>query len=500
MKHAILILAHNNFDYLNSFISIFDKDTDFFVYLHIDKKVTIDENTLKKIKKHSSVRIILRNLYVNWGGRNILQAILDLCNYAVNDLKNEEFYIHTLSGMDILTRPLSEFKQYFVLNNGKNFMEFFQLPYSGWSNGGFERLEFKHPLDRLDIYKNKDLTIYKRYIKIQKQNDLKRNLPNITFYGGSAWWSITKNAAIYLCNHFEDNFLFKRMNNVFAPDEIYPQTVLMNSHFKNNICNNSLRYISWDYGARETPAIIEEYDIPHIYESNAFFARKINTNKSLKLISFFYDYCNNSGFHFDIFSNKKYIHEIAKYVAENSLKSEIKGIISGQAGACIFLFCYSKVFKDVYIKTIAEKLLVNIIKKRKEVKNSDFNNGTIGIAFAMAWLKNQEFVNLEVDSILQDFDKCIKNLLENINKEKYINEFYKKYYRLDLYVSERNISLDIEVEKLIKWHKPYLISTLNLFNIKERKASVGLLGYSGYGLILLNKYLPPKILSSIFNI
>jgi hypothetical protein len=64
---------------------------------------------------------------------------------------------------------------------------------------------------------------------------------------------------------------------VKIPDEIFFQTVLMNSPYKNGIIYDNLRYIIWSPGSRH-PATLNIRYFEDFMNSNKLFARKFDTN------------------------------------------------------------------------------------------------------------------------------------------------------------------------------------------------------------------------------
>jgi hypothetical protein len=61
---------------------------------------------------------------------------------------------------------------------------------------------------------------------------------------------------------------------VDIPDEVFFQTVLMNSELAGSVVNDNLRYIDWTRGAR--PALLEARDLPALRASPKLFARKFD--------------------------------------------------------------------------------------------------------------------------------------------------------------------------------------------------------------------------------
>jgi hypothetical protein len=61
---------------------------------------------------------------------------------------------------------------------------------------------------------------------------------------------------------------------VDIPDEIFFQTVIMNSELADTVVNDNLRYIDWTRGRR--PAILETRDFEALARSPKLFARKFD--------------------------------------------------------------------------------------------------------------------------------------------------------------------------------------------------------------------------------
>ncbi len=67
-------------------------------------------------------------------------------------------------------------------------------------------------------------------------------------------------------------------------EEFYFQTILVNSMFKNDIKNDTLRYIDWKFRNGSNPAFLDKTDFDKIKKSNVFFARKFDYKISEDLL------------------------------------------------------------------------------------------------------------------------------------------------------------------------------------------------------------------------
>jgi hypothetical protein len=281
MGQAILITAYKDFRHLIDIINYFPPEG-FEFYIHIDKKSKEDINILKNIKSNN-IKLVSKKYNVNWGGFNHLKCILFLASEA---LKNENIdYFHLISGQDFPIKGINYFQKGFNLE--KDYLGFIEMPVPYLKFGAMDRLEYFNFYDLFNAKK------YPRVLKILKQIqikfNIKRSISNTlpTFYYGSTWWSLTRVTLQHVINYTNNSKdLFNRMRYTFCAEEMYFQTVILNSHSSSNVVNDNLRYIDWESGRGGSPAFIDDTDFSSIKDSNKLFARKFQSNKSnnLKLL------------------------------------------------------------------------------------------------------------------------------------------------------------------------------------------------------------------------
>lgn len=284
MRHAILITAYTDFFHLIDLTNSFNEDFD--IYIHIDKNIYVSPICLKILQYFPRVKSAEQVFHVNWGGRKHVDAILWLCKQALS-LSTDAEYFHLISGTDLLVKDLQQFCNFFDKRKGTNFLEYFLLPYQGWESGGLNRLQYKHPLDQLNIKELHDRNVYNRFVNWQITSRRTRPLPNYPIYGGSSWWSLTRDTVNYIYQNYNQNGWYDRLEDTFIPEEMFIQTLLLNSPLKESIVPYNLRYIQWEHKHGSIPAILDEEDIPKILHSCALFARKTDSRISKKLINYF---------------------------------------------------------------------------------------------------------------------------------------------------------------------------------------------------------------------
>ena len=123
---------------------------------------------------------------------------------------------------------------------------------------------------------------------IQKRLGVKRAYPK-TFpneiYGGSTYWTLSRKAVDYVLSYMNDNPEYlKRFEWTFCAEEIFFQTIIMNSPLAKDVVNDPLRYIVWEERNNSYPANLDETDFEEMKNSKNLFARKMQTPYSDALL------------------------------------------------------------------------------------------------------------------------------------------------------------------------------------------------------------------------
>ena len=119
MKHAYLIMAHNDFYILEKLLLLLDDNRND-IYVHIDKKVkNFNFSYYKKIIKFSNLYFTERT-DVRWGTYSQINCEMILFKTAQRNGKYQ--YYHLLSGADLPLKSQDEIHDFFDKNNGKEFI------------------------------------------------------------------------------------------------------------------------------------------------------------------------------------------------------------------------------------------------------------------------------------------------------------------------------------------------------------------------------------------
>lgn len=279
MKHAFLVMAHNNYPLVERLIKKLDhKDNT--IYIHIDLKSQFTEDDAQKFRdacKHS--KVILTDRYsVNWGGYSQINNQLRLLERAVKD--NHDYY-HYLSGVDFPIKSMAQIHELFEENKGK---EFFAFTTDEFNEKQVSRYNIYHFLQEKRSRKANVYTVVERgLLLLQKifRVDRRKKYKHIEFKCGSNWVSITHAFGEYLLSREAE--IKKMFSYSFCCDEVFMHTILWNSPFKDNIfkpkdnISGNLRAIDWLRGdiILGSPYTYNINDHTLLMESGDLFCRKV---------------------------------------------------------------------------------------------------------------------------------------------------------------------------------------------------------------------------------
>lgn len=269
MKHAYLILAHNEWQLLQTLINCIDDERND-IYVHIDAKV----KGLPALNATKSEFVMLdERINVHWGDLSVVEAEYALLKVAA--LNGPYEYYHLLSGVDLPLKSQDYIHEFCARNSGKEFIGFSTYDYAS-------ELFVKANLWHLFPHDFKNVSLIKHilrtgYLKVQKLLHITRN-KTLTMKKGTQWVSVTDGFIRMLLA--SEQYVMKSFSHTFCPDEIYKQTLCWNSEFKNNVYdltdegNGSMRAIGWKDG-QLLDWRPSDYD--ELKDSSAMFARKFNS-------------------------------------------------------------------------------------------------------------------------------------------------------------------------------------------------------------------------------
>ena len=297
-KHAYLIIAHNEEKVLQYLIKSIDDVRDD-IYINIDKKSKeLNEKELAKCLRYSNIYFLHED--VRWGDQSQVHCEILLMKKANKNSKYR--YYHILSGVDCIVKSQDYIHNFFYKNDGKEFIHFDSIDVK--NSEVLDRVKYVHLFSKL--FKNSPnryvnyffVRLDKLCVDFQKFVGYEKNIRFNILQKGCNWCSITNDLVEYILKEEENiNVMVKRSK---CADELFIQTIVINSKFKNNLYGKSfnndyrdcLRYIIWDDNDLKHPKLLDIHDYDSIINSDSIFARKVSSKNELcfELVKKIYKY------------------------------------------------------------------------------------------------------------------------------------------------------------------------------------------------------------------
>jgi hypothetical protein len=235
-------------------------------YIHFDK--SIGKQKFFEWKKLINQELGKENIevdskfYCKWGSFGLTASTLSAMNHFE---KYEYDYLLNLTGDCYPLKTPQQIKAE-LKNQTSGYMTYWKMPYQGWGKGGMDRIRNNHYFFHKKEYP---------YVKILKIPRIRRKLPaNLEPYGGWNWFALPKQLVNYTVQFVEKNpSVEKFYKHAFAPGEMFFQTVLLNSPFKDRIVNDNKRYVEF---IDSHPRTLTIKDHEALKQSGKLFARKFN--------------------------------------------------------------------------------------------------------------------------------------------------------------------------------------------------------------------------------
>lgn len=293
IKIAYIILAHQYPEQLSRLVEKLSCScADFFIHIDKDKNIKPFKMNLEEIKKNGSIINFVPRCKSSWGSMGLVNATLNSFTEIVKSSTKYD-YVITLSGQDYPLKKNKDIAKFLENNYGKNYMSYF-LCTDDVNQEEWKQKIITNRLGKYHIY-----LFGKRYVYPLEKPCLSNYIFKIFFsgqrkhvsylrpYADSQWFCITFEAVIYIINFVKEHPDFLRYHKyTYIPDEIFFQTILLNSHdlLKSTIINDNLKYIDWSKPTVFHPMIFSSNDFPDLVSSQKMFARKFDANICNKIL------------------------------------------------------------------------------------------------------------------------------------------------------------------------------------------------------------------------
>lgn len=268
MALAYLIRAHHRPAQLARLIDRLRSENAAF-YVHVSAR-TPDETYAAMQGMLDDVHWVPR-VPAYYSGFSLVRSVLA----GLAELQPAPAHTVLLSGQDYPLKPAAEIEQFLANRTGESLLEHFPLPTPDrWpgENGGLDRIRYRH-FERVH-YRTRILHI----------PFLRRAFPaGLQPYGGSAWGALSDEAVRTILEFPDANpEAFRFFRHVRTPDEMFLQTVLLNSPLRDRVANEAIHHIEWPGGSH--PKTFGREDFPRLAASGKLFARKFDMNEDAEIL------------------------------------------------------------------------------------------------------------------------------------------------------------------------------------------------------------------------
>jgi hypothetical protein len=216
---------------------------------------------------------------VRWGGISQVEATLHSLRQIVAEVPDFDKVIF-LSAQDFPLLPNDRLKHELAALERHELLDAVPLREGGWPVAF--RYQYFHreggtPLERAACgLANRVLRALGR----------RRRLPaGLEAWGGSSWWALSRGCIGMLLDRVErEPGLLRFFSSVLCPDEMFFQTLVMNSPMRARVLGENFRHIQWPEQGARNPKILDESDFAHIARARAHFCRKLDSSASAHLL------------------------------------------------------------------------------------------------------------------------------------------------------------------------------------------------------------------------
>ena len=211
MRHAFLIIAHNEFGVLRRLVSMLDSEGND-IYIHYDLKV---RELPVVTTKASRLFVVPKRIDVRWGTVSQIAAELTLFEAA---LKNGEYdFYHLISGTHLPLKSIGELDSFYQSHKRREVMRVWEE-----DPGDADFKIRRYHLFNGKIKSGHDLA-WRIILKIQKLFGI-RHLKKETFIKTDNWKSLTQKAVEYLVENKAE--ILRKYRRSLCGDEYYAASEL----------------------------------------------------------------------------------------------------------------------------------------------------------------------------------------------------------------------------------------------------------------------------------
>ncbi|MGB9109868.1 MAG: beta-1,6-N-acetylglucosaminyltransferase [Telluria sp.] len=274
-KQVFLIAAHKDPAQLNALVGQL-RDEDFLIYVHLDAKGAIDPADVDPAARQVHDRVA-----VHWGCFSQVQATLNSLRQIVAEVPEFDKVLF-LSAQDFPLLSNPALKAALASLRGKELLDTVAIGREPGQWAADYRYRYFHRDDGGRLARLACALAN----RTMRAGGLARRLPGgMQPYGGSSWWALSRDCVQELLARVRrEPGILRFFRSVSCPDEMFFQTLVMHSGFRERVLAENFRYIQWPEQGARNPKVLDENDFERIAASKAHFCRKIDSRASSALL------------------------------------------------------------------------------------------------------------------------------------------------------------------------------------------------------------------------
>lgn len=273
---VFLIQAHKDIGQLNALVEHL-RDDDFIVYVNLDRKCDLDPAAV-----HPAARLVRERIDVHWGTFSQVQAVLNSLRQILAEVPDFDKVLF-LSAQDFPLLSNAALKDELARLRGRELLDTVAIGRAPGEWAADYRYQYLYPQGGARLRR----VACALANRAMRATGIKRRMPQgLQPWGGSSWWALSRDCVGMLLERAgREPGLVRFFGTVSCPDEMFYQTLVMNSPFRERVLGTNLRYVQWPEDGARNPKVLDEGDFDRIAASRAHFCRKLDSRASAGLMA-----------------------------------------------------------------------------------------------------------------------------------------------------------------------------------------------------------------------
>jgi hypothetical protein len=259
VKLAYLIICHKNPQQVIDLIRLIDRRGDYVLIQCNARSGTGYQRVIEEGCKGTAAEVIFAEpRKITWGAFSLVEPYLQGIATLLRHAKDWSFAIN-LTGQCLPTQPIAALDEFLSKQPNTNFLEYADLQ-TEWPKAAY-RLK----------------TFYVEFAGRLFNSRIPRALPRyFRPFGGLDLSMLSRAFCEYFTYSTEARRIIRHMRFAQLPEELWSQSVLMNSPFRDTVISDSKRLILWPEAGAPNPLILTMRHWDQLTSPAYFFARKFD--------------------------------------------------------------------------------------------------------------------------------------------------------------------------------------------------------------------------------